>query len=63
MRGTIQLANVSDHELSDQTIVSDLLINWLKAELGDDVEYADPLERITGGFETFTFGFRLSGAS
>jgi aminoglycoside phosphotransferase (APT) family kinase protein len=57
------LAHVSDHELSDESIVSELLINWLKADLGDDIEYAEPLKTITGGFETFTFGFRLSGAS
>ena len=57
------LAQLSDHDLSDESVVSDLLINWLKAELGDEVEYAEPLKTITGGFETFTFGFRLSNAS
>ena len=51
------------HDLSDDTIVSDLLTNWLKADLGDEVEYAEPLKTITGGIETFTFGFRLSNAS
>ena len=48
----------------DKTLdqVSDALIKHLRAELNDpDVGYETALTQIEGGYETFTFGFKLSG--
>lgn len=38
------------------------LLGWLRARLGDQVSYAAPPVRLTGGFDTVTMALRLDGA-
>ena len=38
------------------------LLDYLRARLGPDVDYETPPTRLSGGFDTTTMGFTLSGA-
>lgn len=40
-------------------IVASVLLAQLRAEAGHALEFAEPLVPVTGGFETFTYGFRV----
>ena len=46
-----------------QERISDALVEYLRAELNDpEIGYASPLTPMTGGYETSTYRFELSGA-
>ena len=47
----------------DDEAVSTALLEQLSAEAGAGLEFVDALVRLTGGFETFTYGFRVSAES
>jgi aminoglycoside phosphotransferase (APT) family kinase protein len=47
----------------DEGIVAAVLLERLRAEAGGGLEFVDPPVRLTGGFETFTYGFRVSAES
>ena len=44
----------------DDEAVSTALLEQLRAEAGAGLEFVDAPVRLTGGFETFTYGFRVS---
>ncbi len=47
----------------DDEAVSAGLLEQLRAEADADLEFLEPPTQITGGFETFTYGFRVSADS
>jgi aminoglycoside phosphotransferase (APT) family kinase protein len=54
-----QMNNVRDVEA-----LSDKLISYLRARLGNPaIDFASPLTRLQGGYETSTYRFELDGAS
>ena len=47
----------------DVQIVSDRLISYLRTKLGNSaLDFAAPLVRLQGGYETATYRFELDGA-
>ncbi len=51
-------------DVQDEKTLSDELISYLRAKLGNPaVDFAAPLTRLRGGYETSTYRFTLDGAS
>jgi aminoglycoside phosphotransferase (APT) family kinase protein len=51
------------NNVQDVQTLSDKLISYLRAELGNSaLDFAAPLMRLQGGYETSTFRFELDGA-
>jgi aminoglycoside phosphotransferase (APT) family kinase protein len=50
--------------VQDEKTLSDKLLSYLRAELGNPtLDFASPLTRLRGGYETSTYRFELNGAS
>ena len=45
-----------------ETALSDRLLGYLRAKLGNRVAFAEPPHRLAGGWDTATLAFRLDGA-
>ncbi|WP_089938214.1 phosphotransferase [Candidatus Entotheonella palauensis] len=61
---TIVYPDKSAGEALNETTVGDQLLAALRQRMGDaSLEFSEPPTRITGGFETLTYGFRLSAVS